>query len=73
MEPQLPDLNFEFTTPQIGNEVAVSMVVSDAKRLLSMQVVLPWAMARQLGRALLMAADKAEKQIVQPQSMIAKA
>jgi hypothetical protein len=72
-QPQLPDLNFDLTTPQIGDQVAVSCVISDPKRLLSTQILLPHAMAKQFARALMMAADKAEKQLVVPQPQIAKA
>ena len=71
-QPQ-PDLNVELETPQIGDQVGVLIRFSDPKRLQSTQIVLPTALARQVAHGILMAADKAEKTIVTPKSVIARA
>lgn len=68
-----PDVNFDINTPQIGDQVAVSVGISDAKRLLHFQFILPPVMIKQLAQALKIAAEKAETQIVKPQSAIATA
>ena len=69
-QPTPPDLNFELSTPQVGDTVCVSAVVSDPKRMLSTQIILPWPIARELAQAILKATGIAEKQIVKPPSLI---
>lgn len=71
-QPQ-PDLNVELETPQIGDQIGVLLRFTDPKRLLSTQIVLPPALARQVAQGILLAADKAEKALVKPQSVIATA
>ena len=70
---QAPDLLFHLETPQIGNQVAVSVTISDAKQLLSTRIIIPPQAARGLAQGLTLAAEKAEKTIVKPPSLIANA
>ncbi len=63
-------LNFNFSLPQIGNQIFVALDVTDDTQMLAMRITLAPDMMRALAQSALKAVAAAEKTLVKPQSSL---
>ena len=66
----IPALNFNFSLPQIGNQICVSVDITDDTQMLAMRITLTPDMMRGLAQSMLKAVANAEKTLVKPQSSL---